>query len=76
MYNVFSNTSIDGVFIDGLHTKEGVENDISAYLPKVKSAGCLIFNDYDDNTTFEAQSPYSSTTISLSGRGSLREDLQ
>eukprot|EP00931_Biecheleriopsis_adriatica_P046440 TRINITY_DN2666_c0_g1_i3.p1 TRINITY_DN2666_c0_g1~~TRINITY_DN2666_c0_g1_i3.p1 ORF type:complete len:412 (+),score=78.51 TRINITY_DN2666_c0_g1_i3:106-1236(+) len=42
----FSEGSLDGAFIDGLHTYEGVRDDISAWSVKVKAGGVLMFNDY------------------------------
>jgi hypothetical protein len=43
----FLDRSADSVFIDGLHTFDGVFNDIRMYLSKVQPNGALIFNDYD-----------------------------
>jgi hypothetical protein len=42
----FSDASLDAVFVDGLHTYEGVVDDIKAYTPKIKKGGLLMFNDY------------------------------
>lgn len=42
----FSDASLDAVFVDGLHTYEGVVDDIKAFAPKMKKGGLLIFNDY------------------------------
>jgi hypothetical protein len=43
----FPDKSVDVIFIDGLHTYEGVAADINAWLPKLKRlGGSLIFNDY------------------------------
>lgn len=42
----FKDRSLDAAFIDGLHTKAGVVDDIAAWVPKVKAGGALIFNDY------------------------------
>jgi hypothetical protein len=39
----------DIAFIDGLHTYEGVKDDIAFYHPLVKPGGILIFNDYKDD---------------------------
>jgi Methyltransferase domain len=44
----FEDRSIDTVFIDGLHTYEGVIKDIEAWAPKIKLEGSLIFNDFGD----------------------------
>ena len=38
--------SIDIVFIDALHTYEGVKDDIAAWLPKVKKGGIISGHDY------------------------------
>ena len=38
--------AVDFVFIDGLHTYEGVVADIDAYYPKMAAGGVMIFNDY------------------------------
>ena len=41
------NGLVDAVFIDGLHTYEGVKEDIGVWVPKLrKPGGLLIFNDY------------------------------
>ena len=45
--SLFANHSVDAVFIDGLHTYEGVVDDINAWKDKVKPEGALIFNDYN-----------------------------
>lgn len=42
---LFSDRSVDVVFVDGLHTYEGVAADIIAWLPKLKRGGAFIFND-------------------------------
>lgn len=44
---LFGDHSLDAVFIDGLHTYEGVVEDIVAWKPKVRRGGSLIFNDYN-----------------------------
>lgn len=38
--------SIDIVFIDGLHTYEGVMDDITAWFPKVRKGGFIVGHDY------------------------------
>lgn len=42
--------SIDFCFIDMGHTKEEVQQDIIAWLPKVKNGGILCGHDYEPNT--------------------------
>jgi Methyltransferase domain len=42
----FEDDSMDVIFIDGIHTYEGVMNDIIAWFPKVKRHGAIIFNDF------------------------------
>lgn len=38
--------SFDFLFIDGDHSEKGVEGDILAWLPKLKSGGIISFHDY------------------------------
>ena len=43
----FANASLDVAFIDGLHTYEGIVDDLVSWLPKVKpNGGAVVFNDY------------------------------
>jgi hypothetical protein len=44
---LFGDHSVDAVFIDGLHTYEGVIVDIEAWVSKIRIGGSLIFNDYN-----------------------------
>lgn len=49
-YNVsdlISDNSLDFVYIDGNHSKEGLTSDIMLYLPKVKVGGVLGGHDYN-----------------------------
>lgn len=39
--------TMDFVFVDGDHSREGVSADIAAWLPKVKSGGRLIGHDFN-----------------------------
>ena len=45
---LFGNLSVDAVFIDGLHTYEGVMEDILSWMPKIKVGGSMILNDFGD----------------------------
>jgi predicted O-methyltransferase YrrM len=42
----FADGSIDVLFVDGLHTFDGVMADLEAYWPKLKPLSLLIMNDY------------------------------
>ena len=42
----FGAESVDVVFVDGLHTGQGVHDDMEAWWPKVKPGGMMIMNDY------------------------------
>jgi predicted O-methyltransferase YrrM len=44
--DTFADGSLDFVYIDGLHTYEGVKNDIELWLPKVKKGGYIGGHDY------------------------------
>lgn len=44
--NDFAESSLDFVFIDGLHAYENVKEDIEAWLPKVKNGGYLSGHDF------------------------------
>jgi len=50
--SLFGDLSVDAVFIDGLHTYEGVVDDIKAWKSKIKVGGSLIFNDYNAKAKF------------------------
>lgn len=39
--------SIDIIFIDGLHTYEGVKDDLEAWVPKIKIGGIISGHDYN-----------------------------
>lgn len=43
----FEDNSVDFIYIDGDHTKEGIERDIEKYLPKLKKGGVMAGHDYD-----------------------------
>ena len=36
------------LFIDGLHTLDGVERDIADWVPRVRDGGVIVFDDYDN----------------------------
>ncbi len=40
------NGSLDFVYVDGLHTYEGVKSDLANYYPKLKSGGLIFGDDY------------------------------
>ena len=50
--NLFSDNSLDFVFIDASHEYEDVKNDINAWFPKVKVGGVLAGHDYYENNDF------------------------
>jgi predicted O-methyltransferase YrrM len=50
--NLFSDQSLDFVFIDASHEYEDVKNDINAWFPKVKVGGVLAGHDYYENNDF------------------------
>ena len=45
--NLFSDQSIDAIFIDGDHTYEGVTNDINFWKSKIKKGGIIMGDDYN-----------------------------
>eukprot|EP01065_Artemidia_motanka_P018590 TRINITY_DN2190_c0_g1_i4.p1 TRINITY_DN2190_c0_g1~~TRINITY_DN2190_c0_g1_i4.p1 ORF type:complete len:312 (+),score=59.26 TRINITY_DN2190_c0_g1_i4:46-981(+) len=42
----FPDESVDFVYLDGLHTYEGLRDDILGWYPKVKKGGVVMFDDY------------------------------
>jgi hypothetical protein len=42
----FADRSVDAVFIDGDHTREGLRRDLEAWMPKAKPGGLLCGHDY------------------------------
>ena len=44
----FPDRPIRLLFIDGLHTLEGVEQDIDDWVPRVAAGGVIVFDDYDN----------------------------
>ena len=49
---LFANKSVDVVFVDGLHSYEGVRDDIVAWASKTRPAGALVFNDFPNANWF------------------------
>lgn len=45
----FSDGQLDWVYIDGMHTRAGVDADLRAYAPRIRPGGFLIGHDYTDN---------------------------
>lgn len=45
----FSNT-LDFIFIDADHSKEGVEKDCKSWIPKLKKKGIIAFHDYANDS--------------------------
>eukprot|EP00756_Hemistasia_phaeocysticola_P043797 Hpha_TRINITY_DN17368_c0_g1::TRINITY_DN17368_c0_g1_i1::g.137931::m.137931 len=43
---LFASESVDFLYVDALHTYEGVTADLAAWHPKVKPEGFVVFNDY------------------------------
>lgn len=50
---LFEKDSLDVVFIDALHTYDACRQDIRAWLPKVKSNGCLCGDDFHDRADIQ-----------------------
>jgi len=48
--NILNEDMFDFVYIDGLHTYDGVKTDITNYLPLVKEGGVIGGHDYTDDT--------------------------
>lgn len=48
----FKNSSIDFLFIDGLHTYQGVRDDVKAWSSKMRNGGIIMFNDYEPGGGF------------------------
>lgn len=47
----FADGSVDFVYIDGDHTREGVTTDINCWWPKVRAGGILSGDDHTPGTT-------------------------
>jgi hypothetical protein len=45
----FVDASFDWIYIDGLHTYEGVKADLEAFAPKVKADGFILGHDYTNH---------------------------
>jgi predicted O-methyltransferase YrrM len=44
---LYEDESLDFVFIDADHTKEGFSDDMDCWFPKVKQGGVIAGHDYD-----------------------------
>jgi hypothetical protein len=44
---IFADGSLDWIYIDGDHSKAAVEADIRSWVPRIKSGGALVGDDYD-----------------------------
>lgn len=51
--DVLKDELFDFIYIDGLHTYEGVKTDIYNYLPLVKKGGVIGGHDYTDSTEYK-----------------------
>lgn len=40
------------IYVDADHTKEGVERDIAAWMPKLAAGGIMAFDDYDNRIDY------------------------
>lgn len=49
----FADGQLDWIYIDALHTYDGVRADLAAYLPKVKNDGFLLGHDYTNHVIAE-----------------------
>lgn len=47
--SLFSDRSLDQVYIDGMHDEGNVARDIRVWLPKIKIGGYITGHDYDNN---------------------------
>lgn len=47
---------VDLLFVDGDHSKDGIEGDINAWLPHVVNNGIVVFHDYE-NTKWDEVKP-------------------
>ena len=45
----FANHSLDWIYIDGLHTYEGVLSDLALFYPKVTASGFILGHDYTNH---------------------------
>ena len=48
-FSSYEDESLEFVMIDGDHSQSAVENDITNWLPKIKSGGLLAGDDYDND---------------------------
>ena len=66
---IYSDESLDFVFIDASHEEQDVKNDIDAWLPKVKKGGVLAGDDWGFEAVVNAvQSKFDNTQYNIRGR--------
>jgi len=51
----FADGTLDWVYVDGLHTEDGVHADLAAYAAKLKPEGFIAGHDYTDNPLAQKQ---------------------
>lgn len=51
----FADASFDWVYIDAMHTYEGLRDDLNAWAPKLKAEGLLIGDDFAENVLVARQ---------------------
>lgn len=47
--STFEMDQFDWIYVDGLHSHQGVTDDLNAYLPKVKKDGFIVGHDYTNH---------------------------
>ncbi len=51
----FANGELDWIYVDGLHTEEGVSSDLASFAAKLKPQGFIAGHDYTNNPLAEKQ---------------------
>ena len=51
----FADASFDWVYVDGLHTYQGVKEDLENYAPKVKESGFILGHDFTNVPGIDAE---------------------